>query len=53
MKSIEKLAGFLISRESDIANEMEDFGDLKEVFKELFEREPSKDPIQERSRKLK
>ena len=34
------LIAFLKMRESDIALDMEDFGDLKEVFKFVFGREP-------------
>ena len=34
------LIGFLKSRESDIALDMEDFGCLKELFKFVFRREP-------------
>jgi len=36
-----ELSKFLLSRESDIALEMEDFGCLKELFVEIFGREPS------------
>ena len=34
------LQNFLLSRESDIALDMENFGDLLEVFTEWFKRKP-------------
>lgn len=52
MNSIEKLASFLLDRESDIANHMEDFGELESVFEELFGRKPAVDPIEERAKRL-
>jgi hypothetical protein len=36
------LKEFLLSREDDIALEMEDFGNLKSVFQDVIGREPEK-----------
>ena len=52
MKSIDKLASFLLDRESDIANSVEDFGELASVFEEIFGRKPAVDPIEERAKRL-
>lgn len=39
-KAVSDLIGYLHTHESDIANEINDFGDLKLIFIKLFNREP-------------
>ena len=41
-----ELAKFLASHEDDIANDINDFGDLRSLFKDLFGFEPRKDALQ-------
>jgi hypothetical protein len=38
-ESYQRISEFLLARETDIAWDIEDFGHLREVFKEIFERE--------------
>lgn len=38
-ESFDKLVDFLISREDDIAEEIEDFGELQGIFRDIFDEE--------------
>lgn len=42
-KALQSLKRFLLSREADIAWDIEDFGDLREIFIDIFQREPKKE----------
>ena len=41
--TLQELIRFLEDRESDIAREVEDFAELRNVFEELIERTPRED----------
>lgn len=44
LKEFKWLAAYLEAHESDIANEINDFGDLKELFVIVFGEEPTNEP---------
>ena len=42
-EATDRLMAYLLSHEVDIAWEYEDFGELREIFVELLDREPKKE----------